>query len=484
MHHRSRAEASRRATHRHARGVAQQAAVGIAALLLSACTLSDANRLAAVKSSGQLVVVTRPGLATYYPTPEGYAGFEYDLAKAFADSLGVRIKAIVADSAEQVFAVLLRGDADFAAAGLTVTEARRQWVRFTPPYREARQQVVYRLGTKRPGCPAALAGYQIEVPAGSSYAERLYALKQDHADLGWMESRDKDADELLRMVWEGLLDVTVAHDHIVTINRQYFPELQVAFELGDPQALAWAFPLAPDDSLYQAAVRFLDQQQTSGELGRLIDRYFGPASRSNFVNLTVYRLRIQNRLPLYEQLFRRAAREFDLDWRLLAAIGYQESYWDPAAVSPTGVRGLMMLTGETAEQVGVTDRLDAEQSVRGGARYVRELMNRLPETVRGPDRLWLALAAYNIGYYHLQDARELTRAQGADPDSWHDVKERLPLLASAKWFRRTRFGFARGHEAVIFVNRVRTYYDVLVKLDEEERERNRSRVLDLRLPAL
>ncbi len=173
------------------------------------------------------------------------------------------------------------------------------------------------------------------------------------------------------MVWEGLLEITVADDHVVTINRQYFPELQVAFDLDDAHPIAWAFPITEDNSLYEAAARFLDGHRASGQLASLIDRYYGPASRSHFINLTVYRLRVHNRLPVYQPLFQRVARDLDLDWRHLAAIGYQESYWDPTAVSRTGVRGLMMLTEETAEQMGVTDRLDAEQSVRGGARYFR-----------------------------------------------------------------------------------------------------------------
>lgn len=453
-------------------------------LLLAACSPYGHNKLAAVKSAGELTVVTRQGLATYYPTPEGYAGFEYDLAKAFADSLGVRLKVTVAENPERVFARLLKQEVDFAAAGLTDSEARRRWVRFTPSYRQTQQQVVFRVGTERAPTISALAGRQIEVPAGTSYAEQLHILKQDHPELTWTEVPDKNSDDLLLTVWEGLLEFTVTHEHILTINRQYYPELQVAFNVGERQSLAWAFPLVEDDSLYRAATQFLEDYRRSGELDRLTDYYFGPASRSNFINLTVYRLRIQNRLPGLQQYFERAGKQYDIDWRLLAAMGYQESFWDPKAVSPTGVRGIMMLTEDTARQLNVTDRLDPAQSIEGGARYLRQLLDRFPENVTTPDRLWLALAAYNIGFYHLEDARELTRQRGGDPTKWHDVHERLPLLAQAKWFRKTKHGYARGHEAVIFVNRVRTYYDVLSKLDSEEREKSRSKALDVRAPAI
>ena len=184
---------------------------------------------------------------------------------------------------------------------------------------------------------------------------------------------------------------------------------------------------------------------------------------------------MRNRLPLFQQFFEDAGKKQGLDWRLLAAIGYQESFWDPKARSPTGVRGIMMLTEETAKQMDIADLLDPQQSIDGGARYLRHLIDRLPERIIGTDRLWLALAAYNIGLYHLEDARVLTQKQGGDPDRWNDVKQRLPLLADPTWAAKVKYGAARGMEPVVFVNHVRTYYDVLVKQDEEEKGRSLDR---------
>jgi membrane-bound lytic murein transglycosylase F len=452
-------------------------------LLLGACSLFE-NKLEAVKSAGELVVLTRVSPTTYYESPEGPAAFEYDLVKAFADHLGVKLRIVIADKFADILPRLVQGEADLAAAGISITEERRAQVKFTPPYQEIRQQVVYRRGAPKPGCVRDLIGRQIEVQAGTSYVERLEALKQDYPDLNWTEVEDKATEALLQLVWEGLLDLTVADSHIVAINRQYFPELQVAFDLQKQEGLAWAFPLKKDDSLYQAAVKFLETTRASGELANLIERYYGPASRSNFINLIVYKLRIQNRLPQYQQLFEKAGKKYSLDWRLLAAMGYQESYWDPKAVSPTGVRGLMMLTEDTASHMGVRNRMKAEDSIDGGSRYIAQMIDRMPDTVTGPDRLWMALAAYNIGINHLEDARILTQKQRGDPNKWNDVKERLPLLATQKWASQTQYGFARGQEAVIFVNRVRTYYDVLVKLDEEEKALHRSEALKLKAPAL
>lgn len=445
---------------------------------------ADDARLDAVKRAGQLSVITYAGTTTYYETPEGPAGFEYDLAKAFADHLGVRLRVVVADNFADVLPRLLEGEADFAAANITATAERQKQVRLTSPYQEIRHQVVYRLGNLRPKKPQDLVGREIEIPAGSPYAEQLRKLKESIPQLEWSESEERRPEELLQLVWEGLLDLTVADSDIVAINRQYFPELQVGFSLSRPEPLAWAFPPSADDSLFDAAMKFLQAQSQSGALAQLVDRYYGPASGSNFINLTVFRNRVYNRLPLYQQMLEDAGKEYDLDWRLLAAIGYQESYWNPNSVSFTGVRGFMMLTRTTADELGIPDRQDPAASIDGGARYLRDLMDRLPERIEQPDRTWFALAAYNVGFAHLEDARVLTKKQGGDPDKWNDVKARLPLLADPKWHKQTKYGYARGEEPVRFVNRVRVYYEVLVKFDDDQKAKRTTHALKLKAHAL
>jgi len=451
--------------------------------LIPACSQHDDTRLAKIKSAGELVVLTRSSPSTYVETSDGPIGFEHDLAQAFAHSLGVRARFVVADRHASILPDLENGDADMAAAGITITDDIAGRFLFSPPYQETRQQVVFRLGTTPPGGVTDLIGRQIEVHRDTPQAARLRELQAKHADLKWTEVNDRETEQLLESVWDGFLEITVANSHIIALNRQFFPELQVAFDLAPPQALVWAFPLSEDRSLYDTAVKFLAQYRAAGELGHLLDRYYGPANRASFINTTVYHARIRDRLPLYRNLFKQAGKVVNLDWRLLAAMAYQESYWDHTAVSPTGVRGMMMLTEDTAREVGVLDPFNAEQSILGGARYLRDLYERL-DHIPLPDRVWFALAAYNIGFSHLEDARILTQRQGKDPRRWNDVKEHLPLLEQPAWYNRTRFGFARGSEAVQLVNRVRTYYDVLVKIDEEERAKDRTDALKLKMPAI
>jgi len=170
---------------------------------------------------------------------------------------------------------------------------------------------------------------------------------------------------------------------------------------------------------------------------------------------------VQSRLPRYRQWFEEAATHVGEHWRLLAAIGYQESKWDPDAVSPTGVKGLMMLTESTAQQIGVSDRTDPKQSIRGGAVYFSSVRDKIPARILEPDRTWLALAAYNVGFGHLEDARVLAQTAGRDPDSWQDVRAFLPLLAQEYWYAQTKRGYARGWEPVRFVDNIRSYLDIL-----------------------
>ena len=452
--------------------------------ILGGCSEPPAPSLEVVKRAGKLVVLTRNTPTTYYEGPDGPAGIEYDMAKGFADTLNVELEMVVPESFGEILPMLAKNEAHMAAAGLIVTDGRRKNVRFGPHYHQIRQQVVYRLGTQPPKQMEDLIGRQLEVARGTSYAERLRALKQQYPGLEWTEVDGRSTEDLLRMVWDGLLEFTIADSNIIAITRQYYPELRVAFAVDEPQPLAWAFPISSDNSIYNIAVAYFKRLKQSGELDRLIERDYGPSSRFNYINLTIYHQRIRNRLPRYETIFKDTGDKYRMDWRLLAAIGYQESFWDPLATSPTGVRGMMMLTQNTAADLGITDRVDPFQSIDGGTRYIRSLIDRIPKSIRSPDRTWMALAAYNVGLRHLEDARVITQQRDGNPDKWNDVKQSLPLLSKPAWHKKTKHGFARGVEPVRFVSRVRTYYDVLIKVDEERASAPNTAVLKLQAPAI
>lgn len=436
--------------------------------LLSGCQ-KPAQPLTPVQQGRELVVVTHNGPATYYVTGQDeYAGIEYDLARLFAQSLGpdVKLRVVVVDNVTSVIPALLKGRAHLAAANLSITPLRKHLVRFGPPYQTVQQQLVYnRDSGDQPRSLKDLVGRSLTIPAGTSYAERLRDARI--AGLHWREAERVNSDELLEQVAMGTLDATVVDSHLAAIKRNLYPNLDVAFGVGKPEQLAWAFPKSGDEWLYRQAEDFFKRIRKDGTLRNLLDRYYGHAERLETADVRGILAKMRTTLPRFIRSFKQAQELTGLDWRLLAAIGYQESHWDPYATSPTNVRGLMMLTEDTADRLGVTDRLDAHQSILGGARYVAMLKESIPERIPEPDRTWLALAAYNIGIAHLEDARVLAQRMKLNPDAWADVKKMLPLLNRYEYYSTLKYGYASGGAPVVFVESIRTYYNILERHAEQ-----------------
>lgn len=426
------------------------------------------DSLERVLRSGELVVATRNGPTSYYIGPEGEPmGFEYELTRRFAEHLGVRLRVREIDRLDGLLEAVRHGRADLAGAGLTVTDERSRRVAFGPAYQLVHDQVVYRAGQPRPRDPGDLAGGRLRVLEGSSHEDRLRRLAADLPELTWDSLSGASIEPLFEQIARGEIDYAIADSTMVDMHRRYYPEIRPAFSLGEPQPLAWAF--APHDvRLRQAAADFLQGLESDGTLAAMREQHYGHIRDFDFVGVHTFLDHVDRRLPTLRPLFEEAALESGVDWRMLAAIGYQESHWNRHAVSPTGVRGVMMLTQQTAEQLGIGDRLDPRDSVLGGARYFSDLRSRLPERIRDPDRTWFALAAYNIGLGHLEDARVITETRGGNPDNWLEVKENLPLLADKRWYSRVRYGYARGREPVQYVENIRSYYDILVWLMDRE----------------
>ena len=181
----------------------------------------------------------------------------------------------------------------------------------------------------------------------------------------------------------------------------------------------------------------------------------------NKVERNIFERKINKQLPKYIDYFKKHTRNSIFSWQLIAALSYQESHWNHKAVSKTQVKGLMMLTKNTANYIGVKNRLDPNESVYGGVKYLENLFNRLPTSIVGSDKIWMALAAYNVGLGHLEDARIITQRFGGNPNYWSDVKKYLPLLSKKKYYKKTKYGYARGNEPVIYVERIKTYLDII-----------------------
>ena len=428
-----------------------------------------------VMTRGELVVMTRSSNTTYYQDQHGYTGMEYELAKGFADSLGVELRMLESDDPSYIRYAIRKGTADMAAAGLVATAERSESLRFTTDYQKVDALVVRRLDTPRIRDLEDLAGKRVAVAAGSSHAELLVKAQLENPGLAFQEVEDANPEQLMALVEDGQVDYTLIHSNSYSLQRALWPELIADYTAATDMPLAWAFSPKDDQSLYLAAQRYLTQAKANGTTAKLEDRFYGHVEQFNLYAARSFMRHLEERLPRYEELFRSAADDNEFDWRLLAAVAYQESLWDPGAISPTGVKGLMMLTNDTARQMGISDRTDPEQSIRAGAAYLRRVHAKIPDRIPEPSRTWMALASYNVGFGHLEDARVLTQRQGGDPDNWQDVKQRLPMLAKPAYAEQLKYGTARGGQAVVYVRHIRRYYDLLVWA-ENSRRRDDTRV--------
>jgi len=410
--------------------------------------------------SGELRVVTRNLPSAYYLGAAGPQGPEFDLASRFAAELGVRLFIYSVPTVADVLRELESGRAHIAAAGLTHGLQLPPKAEFGPPYQQVKQHLIYRQGDPRPRDIEQASRGHIEVIAGSAHAATLEELRLRYPNLSWVENPAVETEELLYRLSRREFDYTIADSNEFAIGRAFHPEIRIGFDLSEGKGLAWAVD-ARDASLLRRVTAFYSSLKAEGRLAAILDSYYAGAERFDYIQARVFLEHIATRLPLYREWFREAAAEVGVDWRLLAAIGYQESQWDPLATSPTGVRGLMMLTEQTARSLGVQDRLDPRDSIFGGARYLVYIRNQIPKRILEPDRTWFALAAYNVGLGHLEDARILTQMHGKNPDSWADVREHLPLLTQSKWYTRVKRGYARGWEPVRFVDNIRSYIDIL-----------------------
>lgn len=433
----------------------------MALVLLTGCEPQPKTQLEQIMERGKLRVVTRYGPITYYRNRGSDTGFEYELARRFAKKLGVPLEISIAYSREELFEALREGKADIAAAGI-VSSGQTEGIEFGPGYLSVRQFVLRRRGVNRANSPDDIIGRRILVVEDSAQELALQALLPDYPKLSWEHGRRLETLDLLEAVDRGEVDHTVVSSNEFTAHRGVYPYLSVAFGIGEPQQLAWA--IADRDfnaGLKHQIDRFFDGLRQSGRLASIIERYYGHRELHSQVSSGTFLRRMRDVLPKYRELIETIAIEYEVDWRLVAAIAYQESHWDPKAISPTGVRGMMMLTRATAKEMGVRNRIDPEQSLRGGTRYLKKILAKLPEEIPMPDRLWFALASYNMGYGHVIDLWTLARQSGRNPYRWNEVKDLLPTLRQRKVYERLRYGYARGDEALRYVQNVRFYYDLL-----------------------
>ena len=427
---------------------------------LAGCERTAPGGLEQIRARAELRVVTLNLPTCYYLGAQRTEGLEYELARAYAGRLGVKLTITPLANEEAMQAELAAGRADIAAASLSDSPEWRRAGDAATPYAHIPQLVVYLRGRVQPRATLQLESARLAVRAGSPQERILQRLKSTVAPaLQWVETAPSSADPI-EDVDSGNADYAITDAREFSFSHHLYPNVLVGFALPQERAVQWmARHDAPD--LLASVNEFFRGLEASGTLAHLVQQSSGDTRRFAYVESREFQAYVGERLPRFRVWFERAAAQSGIDWRLLAAIGYQESKWDPHAESDVGAQGVMMLTAETAHALGVTDRNNPEQSIFGGARYLAQVRGMIPERIPEPDRTWLTIAAYNVGFGHLEDARVITQTLGKNPDSWTEVRVRLPLLAQQRWYTRVKRGYARGWEPVQFVDRIQRWLRLL-----------------------
>jgi len=426
----------------------------LALACLAACTRIDPP-----EAEGRLVVAVRETPAFFRQEGETASGFEHDLVTAFADSLGLRVRFIRAADSQELNDLALAGRVHLAAS-MPLGNSQLQ---YSTPIRSLNQWIVGHSDALGPEKMSDLAGQTVEVIAGSPLADTLRGLDEKSRPIV-VEVPGVNEMELLERVAGRKTALVAVHGIHLDLGVNFHPELEPLLQLPGKLEFGWAFGGEKAGELRARADAFIAATRADGTLARIHDRYFGHIKRINAEGIAKFLDDTRSKLPNWRRHFQSAQDLSGIDWRLLAALAYQESHWDPLATSPTNVRGMMMLTEDTADYLRVKNRLDANESIRAGARYLAELMEQIPDA-KDPDRLWLALSAYNLGMGHFRGARSIAKSMKRDPDVWYDMKQVLPQLARPEIYARLKSGAARGGEAVIMVENIRSYYDILSRFE-------------------
>lgn len=424
--------------------------------LVVSCARQDA--LQTILESGEITVLTRNNAHCYYTYRDDPMGFEYDLAKAFSDYLGVELKVVTPNWGGLIDA-LNEGKGDFIAASLTITPLRRELIDFSDEYLPVQQKIVLHKTNNQIRGVEDLKGKTVHVRCGTSYEERLRELNEEGKGIIIKCYDDMPTEELIRMVAEREIEVTVADSNVALLNRRYYPDIEICFPIEEQQSLGWAVKKG-EKALLKKMNEFFEEIDRKGIRGKIYEKYYAKVDIFDYVDLKKYHRRLDTRLPKYKDIIKKVAEKFGFDWRLIAAMIYQESHFNPNATSHTGVKGMMQLTQNTAKEMGVKDRRDPEQSIKGGVKYLEKLYQRY-DGAKDPDRLLISLASYNVGHGHILDAQGIARKKGLDPNSWSSLEDTLPLLLYPKYYKNTKYGYCRGREPVRYVNRITTYYDIL-----------------------
>ena len=427
----------------------------------------ESSKLKQIKSNGILRIALVADPPHYFPSKVKKRGYDFELVSHYATSIDVELEIIKTNTSNEIIFLLNQGKVDIGILGSS-PEFDQKNIENVVTYNNSKWYVIgNRANRQLPKSIDSIEPNTMIVANGSNASFILHSIEEDYSSLLWDELKNTNVRSILERINENHSKISIISEDIYVYYQYLFPETKKIFVLPIKYPSRWLVKNNNNLSFLYSINSFFNKYKQNGKLEKIGKTYYEHLNAFDYIDIRYYLKRINKKLPKYKKYFVEAAKNSALDARIIAAESYQESHWNRKARSPTGVRGMMMLTLDTAKRVGVKNRLNAKQSIFGGAKYLKILYESLSNTIKEPDRLWFTLAAYNIGLGHVEDARTITKSQGDNPNSWIDVEKHIPKLSQKKWYKKTKYGFARGHESIEFVRRVRRYYDILCLYRQE-----------------
>jgi membrane-bound lytic murein transglycosylase F len=413
--------------------------------------------------------------ATYFVYRGELMGFEYELLKRLENYFNIKVNIIVQPSIEESMTMLNKGEVDIIAFPLTITKERKKVIAFTNHYISQMQVLVQRKpenwrDMKLHEIDKTLIRDQVEliekeihVLNHSSYIDALESLSDQIGGLINIIEDDPsvDTDQLIKNVADGKYKYTISDENIAKVNNAYYPILDIETPVSFPRRIAWAVRLN-SPHLLDTLNYGIDLLKKTGTIKIIYDKYCNSSRKAREIAKSDYSSFSGGNLSPYDELIKLYAKKLLWDWRLLAAMVYQESKFDPKTTSWAGAKGLLQMMPATAREQGVEDRANPEQNLRGGAKYLLWLEKQWQPRVEDPnEQLKLVLASYNVGIGHVYDACALTEKFGGDPAKWRDVRENLLKLSNRKYYSDpvVKVGYARGSEPVNYVDEILLRYE-------------------------
>lgn len=437
-------------------------ALGFTTIGMNGCDAmywDEQESLAAVKSQGDLIVLTTENPLIYSENKKGEAsGIDHELLENFAGHYNLKLKYVTLTDEQAILQALSTGQGDIAAARLRTSHNSEGFL--TGPSYEETTLSLYCHKQAQVQNIRDLNNKKVTLLEQDNYQGLVERLLQFSPLVRLEIISGQKTLKMMAQLNESKKDCVIAE----TLNGDYysrsFSQVEKVITLTDSYSLSWLLP-PNNQHLVRLMQSWYQQATRDDEIMRVLDRHKTYLSQLNKRDITQFLKRVRSTFPTYRKAFKEAADEHDLPWQLVASVAYQESHWNAEARSYTGVRGIMQLTEDTAAHVGVEDRTDPMQSIWGGSKYLRYLFDQTPKGLNAKDRMALALAAYNIGWAHLKDAQKLAEKMGRNPYSWRHLREILPLLANPEYSSDLEYGAARGYETVDFVERVTSFYNLM-----------------------